>query len=296
MTGWQKQAGKKTARCVMAAACLFVIATCGPALAQSVGLADGAPAAPYSATDRAVIWQILLAGFIVVAFLVSIALWVAAALRRVRYLNLRRESFVTSALNNLSQGILMVNAQQRVAFCNNRYLELYGLTRADIHKDMTGQELAELRYARGTLGCEIDEHFRNAAKPDGYISELKDGRSIHVKHTWLPNGGLVATHEDCTEQRRMSRELARAKTRLIADVVYSQDNQMTLARWYGVALTTGSTVDDVRRWPDRVRAVTAEQVQEAARLWLDKRRSVTGYLVNDKSPLAEKAPQAEKRS
>ncbi len=212
MTGWQKQAGKKTARCVMVAACFFVIATCGPALAQSVGLADGVSAAPYSATDRAVIWQILLAGFIVVAFLVSIALWVAAALRRVRHLNLRRESFVTSALNNLSQGILMVNAQQRVAFCNNRYLELYGLTRADIRKDMTGQELAELRYARGTLGCEIDEHFRNAAKPDGYISELKDGRSIHVKHTWLPNGGLVATHEDCTEQRRMSRELARAKT------------------------------------------------------------------------------------
>jgi zinc protease len=89
-------------------------------------------------------------------------------------------------------------------------------------------------------------------------------------------------------------ELARAKTRLIADVVYAQDNQMSLARWYGVALTTGSTVDDVRRWPDRVRAVTAEQVQEAARLWLDKRRSVTGYLVKDKSPLADKAPQAEK--
>jgi diguanylate cyclase (GGDEF)-like protein/PAS domain S-box-containing protein len=216
MTGWQKQAGKKTARCVTAAACLLVIAMCAPALAQSVGLVDGPPgaaqAAQYAIEKKAMMWQMLFGGFILVTFLISIILWVAAALRRARRLSLRRESFVTSALNNLSQGILMVNAQQRVAFCNNRYLELYGLTRADIRKDMTGHELAELRHARGTLGCEIDDHFKRAATPEGYINELSDGRSIHVKHTWLPNGGLVATHEDCTQQRSMSRELARAKT------------------------------------------------------------------------------------
>ncbi len=217
MTGWQKQAGKMTARGVIAAVCLLVIAAkCTPAFAQSIGLTDGPPgvaqAAQYAIEKKAMMWQMLLGGFIVVTFLISIILWVAAALRRARRLSLRRESFVTSALNNLSQGILMVNAQQRVTYCNNRYLELYGLTRADIHRDMTGRELAELRYARGTLGCEIDEHFKNAAMPQGYINELKDGRSIHVKHTWLPNGGLVASHEDCTEQRQMSRELARAKT------------------------------------------------------------------------------------
>ena len=38
-------------------------------------------------------------------------------------------------------------------------------------------------------------------------------------------------------------ELERAKTRLVADAVYAQDNQATLARWYGAALTTGSTVE-----------------------------------------------------
>ena len=42
-------------------------------------------------------------------------------------------------------------------------------------------------------------------------------------------------------------ELERAKTRLIADAVYAQDSQSTLARWYGVALTTGSKVEDVSR-------------------------------------------------
>lgn len=76
-------------------------------------------------------------------------------------------------------------------------------------------------------------------------------------------------------------ELERAKTRLVYDFIFAQDNQVTLARWYGVAMTTGASVDSVRTWPDRIRAVTADQVREAARTWLDKRRSVTGYLVKE---------------
>ncbi|MFZ0067216.1 MAG: pitrilysin family protein [Pseudolabrys sp.] len=85
-----------------------------------------------------------------------------------------------------------------------------------------------------------------------------------------------------------SEELERTKTRLIADAVYAQDNQASMARWYGAALTTGGSVNDVRHWPDRIRAVTADQVRDAARQWLDKRRSVTGYLIKDVSPQAEK--------
>lgn len=83
-------------------------------------------------------------------------------------------------------------------------------------------------------------------------------------------------------------ELSRAKTKLIADAVYAHDSQASMARWYGSALMTGATASDVARWPDRIRAVTAAQVQEAARHWLDKRRSVTGYLIKDKSPQAER--------
>jgi zinc protease len=83
-------------------------------------------------------------------------------------------------------------------------------------------------------------------------------------------------------------ELERSKSRLIADAIYAQDNQVSMARWYGAALMTGATVNDVRHWPDRIRKVTAADVQDAARLWLDKRRSVTGFLIKDKSPQAEK--------
>ncbi len=83
-------------------------------------------------------------------------------------------------------------------------------------------------------------------------------------------------------------ELERTKTRLLADVVYAQDSQTTLARWYGTALATGSTIENVRTWPDRIRAVTADAVRDAAREWLDKRRSVTGYLIKDTARREEK--------
>lgn len=73
-------------------------------------------------------------------------------------------------------------------------------------------------------------------------------------------------------------ELNRVKNSLVAESVYAQDSQSTLARIYGTALTTGSTVADVAAWTDRIRAVTGEQVVEAARKYLTPERSVTGYL------------------
>ena len=54
------------------------------------------------------------------------------------------------------------------------------------------------------------------------------------------------------------------------------------------ALTTGSTVEAVLARPDRLRALTAEQVRDAARRYLDKRHSVTGYLVKQAAPREEK--------
>jgi zinc protease len=86
-------------------------------------------------------------------------------------------------------------------------------------------------------------------------------------------------------------DLERVKTQLIAEAIYAQDSQAMLARWYGGALTTGLSIEDIRSWPERIRAVTAEQIRAAAQKWLDKKRSVTGYLIKDTAPRRE-----EKRS
>ena len=70
----------------------------------------------------------------------------------------------------------------------------------------------------------------------------------------------------------------------MAEAIYAQDNQATLARWFGGGMTTGATVEKIRTWPDRIKTVTADQVRDAAKQWLDKKRSVTGYLVKDVRP------------
>jgi zinc protease len=115
--------------------------------------------------------------------------------------------------------------------------------------------------------------------------------------TTLPQveSAMDAVIADLVEKGISAEELERSKTRLIADSVYAQDSQSTLARWYGTALATGLNVDSVRTWPERIRAVTAEQVRDAARQYLNKQYSVTGYLVKKARP-DEKHPPEEKRS
>jgi zinc protease len=96
--------------------------------------------------------------------------------------------------------------------------------------------------------------------------------------------GIDAVLADVVEHGVTADEVDSAKNRLIAEAVYAQDNQATLARWYGAAIACGETVDVVQAWPDHVRAVTPEAVQAVARQWLDRRRSVTGYLVQSLKP------------
>lgn len=77
-------------------------------------------------------------------------------------------------------------------------------------------------------------------------------------------------------------DLRRAKKRLVAEAIYAQDNQATLARWYGASLATGLKLEDVTLWPERIEAVGMADVQKAA-LWLNKKRSVTGFLLPEPS-------------
>lgn len=73
-------------------------------------------------------------------------------------------------------------------------------------------------------------------------------------------------------------EVERAKRTLLADTIFAQDSQQTMARSYGIALTTGLTVERAATWPDRVLAVTPADVIAAARAYLRPERSVTGIL------------------
>ena len=73
-------------------------------------------------------------------------------------------------------------------------------------------------------------------------------------------------------------DLARAKTRLVADMIYAQDSQASLARWYGSALAIGMTIEDIAGWPARIEAVDNDMIRAAAKL-LDRKSAVTGFLL-----------------
>src|SRR5580698_3017955 len=165
----------------------------------------------FNAADPEVISDVVLGGLVICCFLIAVGLWVMSTLRRVKQSKLRRNAFVSSALNNLKQGVVITNARQRIVFLNDRYLEIYGLSRSDITPTMTGKELLELRRERGVLDISVDEFYAQAGDPEGLVTELTSGQSIHVKYFSLPNGGSVATHEDCSEQRELSRQLASTK-------------------------------------------------------------------------------------
>lgn len=74
-------------------------------------------------------------------------------------------------------------------------------------------------------------------------------------------------------------ELRQAKDRLQASAIYARDEPSTGPHVIGAALAIGETLEEVQSWPERVEAVTAEQVNALARLVFQPARSVTGYLL-----------------
>jgi zinc protease len=82
-------------------------------------------------------------------------------------------------------------------------------------------------------------------------------------------------------------EVERVKRRMLAEATYARDSLSTAARSFGVALTTGGSIDDVELWPQRIAAVSVAEVEAAAAYVLEKRRSVTGLLLP--APVAEAA-------
>ncbi len=84
---------------------------------------------------------------------------------------------------------------------------------------------------------------------------------------------------DLLENGVSAEEVEHAKNILIADTIYAIDSQSRLARIFGVALTSGQSVEDVQEWPNRVEAVTAAEVEAVAGKYLRIEASVTGLLL-----------------
>ncbi len=102
---------------------------------------------------------------------------------------------------------------------------------------------------------------------------------------------------DIFENGLKAEELERARSSLIASAIYAEDNQMALARFFGGGLTTGQTFEEIRNWPQKIAMVPLDDVRAAARFWLVKNRSVTGYLTYPvEKPVSPQSPAPAKET
>ncbi len=74
------------------------------------------------------------------------------------------------------------------------------------------------------------------------------------------------------------KELKRAVKSMVASAVYARDSLRAAPNIIGRALSTGRTIEDVESWPERIKAVTVEDVNAAARAVLRTESSVTAIL------------------
>ena len=129
--------------------------------------ADGAHAAGLGDADPATLRELVLGGLVACVFLAAIAIWSFSALRSVRHRFRRRMHFMATALNYMNLGVSMVDRRGRLTFCNDAYLDIHRLTRAEIKPNMPLDEVLSLRAARGTF----DEATANFARDDELTSE-----------------------------------------------------------------------------------------------------------------------------
>jgi PAS domain-containing protein len=123
-----------------------------------------------------------------------------------------------TALGNMAQGLNVLDSAGRLMLTNERYLEMYGLSRAAVKPGVTVRELVDLRLAAGTFFKTDPSHYTNALmasivdrKPTQAVHELADGRVINVTNLPMANGGWVVTHKDVTERWQAERELEKTR-------------------------------------------------------------------------------------
>ncbi|WP_246690383.1 putative bifunctional diguanylate cyclase/phosphodiesterase [Methylorubrum populi] len=116
-----------------------------------------------------------------------------------------------AALENMTHGLCMFDAEQRLLVWNRRYLEIFGLPEDALHVGMGQRAIIEVlvalgRYKRGLTVDAVSEGTRTSLTDEGpkaVLRELADGRVIAVTHRPMAEGGgWVATFEDITERRR----------------------------------------------------------------------------------------------
>jgi len=119
-----------------------------------------------------------------------------------------------TAINNMTQGLLLYDSSARIVVCNQRYIEMYGLSPDVVKPGCNFRDVIAHRKETGSFEGDVDDFcstvLRNVAqgKVTHTVLESLDGRSIQIVNRPLVAGGWVATLEDITERRRSDERIA----------------------------------------------------------------------------------------
>ncbi len=150
--------------------------------------------------------------------LLGVCLVGAFAAWRVRRKLSEQNMQLDAALNNMSQGLCMFDAQNRLLVWNERYRAMYNIDPKRIWRGCSIRDLLDARVAAGTFPLEpasYADELRAAIKLGNTFVmtvELNDGRIIDVVNYPIKDGGWVAMHEDITERRKAVRELEHTRS------------------------------------------------------------------------------------
>ncbi|MBR0953226.1 bifunctional diguanylate cyclase/phosphodiesterase [Bradyrhizobium canariense] len=115
------------------------------------------------------------------------------------------------AVNNMTQGLLLFDASQQLVICNQRYIEMYGLSADIVRPGCSFHDIITHRRATGSFTGDLDAYvarvLRDIHVRNSMVVETSDGRSIQILNEPLADGGWVATHEDITERRRIEERI-----------------------------------------------------------------------------------------
>jgi diguanylate cyclase (GGDEF)-like protein/PAS domain S-box-containing protein len=197
----------------------------GPNWSTDIRVADGRwklvavpiPGGPGIPT-RASAWLVLVAG-LSVSGIVTAYIWASGrqsvvALKGANAeLSAQNERF-DAALTNMLQGLVMLDSEQRVVVCNDRFIEMYGLSREVVKPGCSVLDLLRHRAERGSLDREIEQYRAQLLgrwEPGKTVSTVvgtPDGREVAIASRAMSGGGWVITHEDITERRQHEAKIA----------------------------------------------------------------------------------------
>jgi diguanylate cyclase (GGDEF)-like protein len=121
-----------------------------------------------------------------------------------------------AALNNMTQGLVMLDSQLRVIVCNQRYIEMYRLSPEIVKpgtsmRDVMAHSCALGNHPTSTADQLYDDYARRLSKGGQQHTlhrHLGDGRIIKLTHRPMEQGGWVITYEDVTERRKAEARVA----------------------------------------------------------------------------------------